>query len=103
MKGVHDWNIPMECLDQTSKIEKLERELQEAQHKLDRYEKRYGKLLPERPAYDQNFGDDKICKCGHSYVRHFDPYEDYDPVGCKYCWNENACYVFEPMQEEFEL
>ena len=35
--------------------------------------------------YNPNFGDNKICKCGHTYYRHFDSYEDMDPVGCKYC------------------
>ena len=35
--------------------------------------------------YDENFGDDRECKCGHSYYRHFDPYEQMSPVWCKYC------------------
>ena len=35
--------------------------------------------------YDPNFGDDRPCKCGHPYYRHFDSYENMDPVGCKYC------------------
>lgn len=35
--------------------------------------------------YDENFGDDKKCSCGHSYYRHFDSYDDMKPVGCKYC------------------
>lgn len=35
--------------------------------------------------YNPNYGDDRICKCGHPYYRHFDPYEDNNPVGCKYC------------------
>jgi len=38
------------------------------------------------PKYDQ----DKICRCGHTYDRHFDSYEDMYPVGCKYC----ECHVF---------
>lgn len=37
------------------------------------------------PSYDENFGDDKICKCGHSYYRHFDSWDNMYPVGCKYC------------------
>lgn len=41
--------------------------------------------------YNPKYGDDKICKrCGHFYYRHFDTYEDMDPVGCKYC----ECHKF---------
>jgi hypothetical protein len=36
-------------------------------------------------AYDPNFGDDRLCTCGHPYYRHFDTYEDMYPIGCKYC------------------
>ena len=36
-------------------------------------------------AYDKAFGDDRVCKCGHPYYRHFDTYEGMRPVGCKYC------------------
>ena len=39
----------------------------------------------QRCHYNPNFGDDRICVCGHSYIRHFDTYEDYYPAGCKYC------------------
>lgn len=35
--------------------------------------------------YNPDFGDDKICECGHTYYRHFDTYEGMAPVGCKYC------------------
>jgi hypothetical protein len=35
--------------------------------------------------YDKNFGDDRECKCGHPYYRHFDTYDDMVPCGCKYC------------------
>ena len=35
--------------------------------------------------YNPDFGDDKICECGHAYYRHFDTYEGMAPVGCKYC------------------
>lgn len=41
--------------------------------------------------YDKDFGDDKICKCGHAYYRHFDTYEDMYSCGCKYC----GCFEFE--------
>lgn len=40
--------------------------------------------------YNPNYGDDRVCVCGHSYYRHFDSYEDMEPVGCKYC----GCYEF---------
>lgn len=45
--------------------------------------------------YDKNFGDNKTCKCGHPYYRHFDTYEYMKPVGCKYC----GCSSFELAEE----
>ena len=36
--------------------------------------------------YNPKYGDDRVCKCGHSYYRHFDWSEEYAPVGCKYCY-----------------
>ncbi len=41
--------------------------------------------------YDPNYGDNKLCKCGHPYHRHFDSYEDMSPVGCKYCNHYDEC------------
>jgi hypothetical protein len=43
--------------------------------------------------YNPNYGDDRICKCSHSYYRHFDPYENMEAVGCKYC----KCFLFEEL------
>lgn len=40
--------------------------------------------------YNPNYGDDRICECGHEYHRHFDSYEDMYACGCKYC----NCYEF---------
>lgn len=40
--------------------------------------------------YNPNYGDDRICECGHSYDRHFDSYENMLAVGCKYC----GCFEF---------
>lgn len=37
------------------------------------------------PAYDKDFGDNKLCSCGHTYYRHFDTYDKMAPIGCKYC------------------
>lgn len=39
--------------------------------------------------YDPQFGDNKICECGHAYERHFDNYKDMAAVGCKYCGCQN--------------
>lgn len=41
--------------------------------------------------YNPLYGDDRKCKCGHPYYRHFDSYDCNHPVGCKYC----ICYTFE--------
>lgn len=35
--------------------------------------------------YNPDYGDNRECVCGHAYYRHFDTYEDMEPVGCKYC------------------
>ena len=44
--------------------------------------------------YNKEYGDNRICKCGHKYFRHFDTYDNYEPVGCKYC----ACERFEEAE-----
>jgi len=51
----------------------------DAKRLLELVDERYG--VP----YDKDFGDDKLCVCGHSYYRHFDTYDEMLPVGCKYC------------------
>ena len=45
--------------------------------------------------YNPEYGDEKLCKCRHSYYRHFDSYEGMAPVGCKYC----QCDEFIPAEE----
>lgn len=45
--------------------------------------------------YNPEYGDDRICECGHSYGRHFDSWEDMEPVGCKYC----DCYEFVEIED----
>jgi len=40
--------------------------------------------------YNPDYGDDRICECGHPYYRHFDTYASMDACGCKYC----RCYKF---------
>ena len=52
-------------------------------------------VVEQNEKYDPDFGDDKVCKCGHKYYRHFDTYEEMYPCGCKYC----GCYAFELFKE----
>lgn len=35
--------------------------------------------------YNPKYGDNRLCKCGHQYHRHFDSYEGMEDCGCKYC------------------
>jgi len=42
--------------------------------------------------YNPKYGENKVCKCGHIYYRHFDTYDEMEPVGCKYC----PCFDFVP-------
>lgn len=46
--------------------------------------------VTEEINYNPNYGDERICECGHPYYRHFDTYEDMKPIGCKYC----NCFKF---------
>jgi alpha-beta hydrolase superfamily lysophospholipase len=46
-------------------------------------------------AYNPNYGDDRICTCGHPYYRHFDTYDDMSAVGCKYC----DCVMFSEQKK----
>ena len=41
--------------------------------------------------YNPNYGDDRLCECGHTYYRHFDSWKNMENVGCKYC----PCYDFQ--------
>lgn len=47
------------------------------------------KIIKERN-YNINYGDGRICECGHPYHRHFDSYDKMRSCGCKYC----SCYIF---------
>lgn len=35
--------------------------------------------------YNPEYGDNRVCLCGHPYKRHFDSYDNMEAVGCKYC------------------
>lgn len=39
----------------------------------------------EERRMNKDFPQDAKCDCGHSYYRHFDGYENWAAVGCKYC------------------
>ena len=62
----------------------------------------FEEIVVKKRMYNPSYGDDRICKCGHSYYRHFDPFpslfsdEPMQPVGCKYC----DCYVFMQGKED---
>lgn len=47
----------------------------------------------ENHEYNPNYGDNRECKCGHPYYRHFDTYEEMQACGCKYC----DCFDFEEV------
>lgn len=54
------------------------------------------KMIDRR--YNPNYGDNRICICGHTYDRHFDSYDNMAAVGCKYC----GCNNFIEKTEENE-
>lgn len=45
--------------------------------------------------WNSKYDQDAKCVCGHAYYRHFDTYEEMNPVGCKYC----DCFTFVPLQQ----
>jgi hypothetical protein len=55
----------------------------------------YLTILVEKRVYNPAYGDGRVCDCGHPYYRHFDSYENNEPVGCKYC----PCWEFTPAPE----
>lgn len=42
--------------------------------------------------YNPDYGDKRLCRCGHSYVEHFDRYDNMRSGGCMYC----HCATFKP-------
>jgi hypothetical protein len=53
------------------------------------------KRIVQYSYYNPNFGDDRLCECGHVYYRHFDSYDDMNACGCKYC----SCFEFVESKE----
>jgi len=45
--------------------------------------------------WNPKYPQDKECKCGHPYHRHFDSYEDMRNIGCKYC----SCFFFKERKK----
>jgi len=59
------------------------------------------RMMPEQPYlfvdkvvqvrnYNINYGDHRICQCGHPYYDHFVEDANMLPCGCNFC----KCYVF---------
>lgn len=44
-----------------------------------------GETIIQHREYNPDYGDNRVCICGHSYYRHFDSYNDMENTGCKYC------------------
>lgn len=44
----------------------------------------------KRRYYNPDYGDDRICQCGHPYNCHFDSDADMLDLGCNSC----ECFVF---------
>lgn len=53
-------------------------------------------ITMQKKKYNPNYGDNRMCVCGHTYYRHFDAWNDMEAVGCKYC----GCQEF--VEEESE-
>ena len=73
--------------------------LRDAADELEAWQE-HGDYFHKDRRYDPNFGDDKLCKCGHKYYRHFDTFEDMRPVGCKYCMCENGFELAEETNND---
>ena len=56
----------------------------------------FEEIVEKKRMYNPNYGDDRVCQCGHPYHRHFDSYENMQAIGCKYC----PCYVFMQAKED---
>jgi hypothetical protein len=54
-----------------------------------------------RVEYDNNFGNHKICTCGHEYVLHFDRYRNMEPMPCQ-CGNCKDFVLDEEATKRFE-
>jgi len=53
----------------------------------------FEEIVVKKRLYNPNYGDNRLCKCGHKYYQHFET-EEMIPTGCNSC----DCFVF--MQGE---
>lgn len=57
----------------------------------------FEEIVVKKRVYNPNYGNDRLCKCGHTYYRHFDSDENMQPVGCEDC----DCFVFIQGKENY--
>ncbi len=55
-------------------------------------------ITKQKKKYNPNYGDNRMCVCGHTYYRHFDSWNDMEAVGCKYCGCQE--FVEEKSEEQ---
>lgn len=85
---MHKWWFP-QMAEAIINAVKSERKPEWPNRKNDPYITTYS--IQKEDKYNPEYGDDRECKCGHPYYRHFDSYENNYPCGCKYC----SCFEFE--------
>lgn len=73
--------------------------LKESQEENPPYLETSNIVLEHEHKYNENYGDDRECECGHPYYRHFDTYEQMYPIGCKYC----CCLEFKDGSQDIPL
>lgn len=78
-----------------NKLDQVKRLLKEINEEIDLEEPYIVNYeLNETSSYNSKYGDDRLCKCGHPYYRHFDTYDDMAEIGCKYC----QCFTFKEVK-----
>jgi hypothetical protein len=83
----HAW-YPAECLELIQEgnfqlLQQKEKELKAANEKPYIYINHV--VVSTEQRYNPEYGNNRICQCGHEYYRHFDTYDNMAAIGCKYC------------------